>query len=375
MDDADSTARPKARVLHVAEAFGGGVFEIVKHLANRQASAGYRVAIAYGRRPETPDESQMGLRPAVTLFALPWRSRNLCAHFKAALALRLLVRRWRPDIVHLHSSFASVVGAIVISRRILRISTPHAYSFTMGTRGRLTNTSLRLLELFAARRVDIVGAVSHSEAAIARGSLGIADVVVVPNGIPELDSNAMQVKYCKAPRPLVVAMGRAEAQRRPHDCAQILGALTDIADVQWIGGMSTSAAGESVLAAHGIQVTGWLPREEAMSRLGEAWAYLHWTAWDGQPLSILEAMARDVVVVASDIAPNREIVGAPQVRATNSDAIALLRSVITDHTVAEHLTQRQRDIRVSYGAERMSAQWMSVYKTGLAPPIGARAHP
>ena len=39
----------------------------------------------------------------------------------------------------------------------------------------------------------------------------------------------------------------------------------------------------------------------------EAKVYLHWTAWDGLPLSILEAMANDVVVIASDIPANREL--------------------------------------------------------------------
>ena len=37
----------------------------------------------------------------------------------------------------------------------------------------------------------------------------------------------------------------------------------------------------------------WLPLldNQRLERLAGATAYLHWTAWDGQPLSVLEAMA------------------------------------------------------------------------------------
>ena len=350
------------RILHVAEAFGGGVFEVVKHLSARQAIAGHRVAVAYGRRPETPDELSMGLHPAVVAYPLPWRSRQLMAHLKTAAALRRLIGRWHPDIIHLHSSFATVVGAAVAPRNIARISTPHAYSFTMGTRGRTANAALRALELVAARGVDLVGAVSSSEAEIARTSLGIRKVAVVRNGIPELDAGAAPVRSSKSPSPLVVAMGRAEAQRRPEECAQILAGVRDIADVEWIGGMSTSSMGETVLAQHGIKITGWLPRDAALDRLGQARAYLHWTAWDGQPLSVLEAMARDVVVVASDIPPNREILGDTQVCATPQEAVALLRELLTDTRTADEMLARQQAVRGAYGADRMAVDWLAVYE-------------
>ena len=60
-------------------------------------------------------------------------------------------------------------------------------------------------------------------------------------------------------------------------------------------------------------MTGLAAAAEAVKRLSEATIYLHWSASDGQSLAILEALANDVVVVASDIPANREILGLGQV--------------------------------------------------------------
>ncbi|MFL5826928.1 MAG: glycosyltransferase, partial [Thermoleophilaceae bacterium] len=94
----------------------------------------------------------------------------------------------------------------------------------------------------------------------------------------------------------------------------------------------------------------------------DAVAYLHWTAWDGQPLSVLEAMARDAVVVASDIPPNREVLGPDQVSASEDQAIELLRRVISDSGLRDSLLAEQRRRRRAYGAQRMVDQWLELYR-------------
>ena len=77
-------------------------------------------------------------------------------------------------------------------------------------------------------------------------------------------------------------------------------------------------------------MTGWCGRDEALDHLAQATVYVHWTAWDGQPLSVLEALARDVIVIASDIPANRDIVGAGQVFDSVGAAQAFLRRVLAD---------------------------------------------
>jgi glycosyltransferase involved in cell wall biosynthesis len=169
--------------------------------------------------------------------------------------------------------------------------------------------------------------------------------------------------------PVVLGLGRADAARRPAGTGRILAALRDVAEVEWVGGGTATDAGIRTLQAHGIPVTGWLDQDEAKARLAGATAYLHWSAWDGQPLAVLEAMARDVAVVASDIPPNRELVGAAQVCAGEEEAIALLRAIVADAAVRDRLIDAQRERRAHYSAARMAGEWETVYRRlcGAAP--------
>jgi glycosyltransferase involved in cell wall biosynthesis len=356
------------RILHVVESFGGGVYEVVRVLAGSLAERAQTVGVAYGVRPETPPGVEATLDPRVEVFPLPWTERTLRAQLAARRALGRLERRWQPDVIHLHSSFAGAVGAVAVGSRRPTVYSPHGYSFTMaGSRAR--RTAFRTIERGIARRVTTVGAVSHSEAALA-AELGTARAIVtVPNGIPELDAPAGAPPDRPAAPLLVVAMGRVMAQRRPEQAAEILAAARDAAQVLWVGGGRDDEPDAEVLQAAGIPVTGWCGRDEALAHLGRATVYVHWTAWDGLPLSVLEAMARDVIVVASDIAANRDVVGPRQVFATVAGAQAFLRRVLADAGLRAELLAEQRERARAFGAEAMADGWLAVYRS----LVGARA--
>jgi glycosyltransferase involved in cell wall biosynthesis len=352
------------RVLQVIEAYGGGALEVVTTISERLAEQGHAVGIAYGVRPETPADVRARVAEAVEVFPLPWTARTARAQLSAARSLRRLVADWRPDLVHLHSSFAGVVGSFALRGRVPLVYTPHAYSFTSAAHRRGRRAAYRALERLVARRTQVVAAVSESEARLAREVVGATSVACIPNGIPELDEGGRPPPAAAAAGPSVVAMGRIVPQRRPAECARILAELDGTAEVAWVGGGGPDGPdgrGARALQEAGVEITGWVDREAAMARLGAATAYLHWTAWDGQPLSVLEAMARDVVVVASDIDANRELVGDEQVCGSEAEAVALLQAVVTDPGRRRRMLDSQRARRGAYGAQRMVDEWAELY--------------
>jgi glycosyltransferase involved in cell wall biosynthesis len=349
---------------------------VVAAIAAGQVEQGDSVAIAHGRRPETPGDPAAVLDPRIEVFELGWARRSPGEQLRGTRELRRLVAEWAPDVIHLHSSFAGVAGVLGLGRSVPTVYSPHGYSFTIRDHGRARRAAYTLAERLVAARVSMVGAVSRSEADAAAGVARAKRVVVVPNGIPELDSPPGGIPERDARRPLVVALGRTDTARRPSEAARILGSVADVAAVEWIGGAGRGAVPSEAVTDHGVPLTGWLPRKDAIARLRAATACLHWAAWDGRPLSVLEAMACDVVVVGSDIPPLRELLSPEQLCADERAAAGLLRRVLTDRALRDRLLEDQRRRRSEGGARRMTAGWRTVYAdlaggTSVARPLTA----
>lgn len=354
------------RILHVTEASAAGTLQVVRDLATHQAANRHVVTLAYADRPETPAELAQTAAVGVELVPLRWSRRSPTAQVAVGRALRRLARKRRPDVVHLHSSFAGAVGALALPRGLPLIYTPHGLAFARGGVGRPVAAGVRAIEALVARRSALLGAVSDAEAELARSGLHAPRVAVVRSGIPELD-RALPAATPERPETIVVAMGRITEARQPAAAARILSALARDASVSWIGD-----GDDATLREAGIPVTGWLPRAEALERLGEATVLLHWSAWDGRSLVLLEAFARDVVVVASAIPANREVVGPRQVCADEATAVALARSIIASPELRAELLADQRARAAGFGAERAGAEWLELYEQVLARPVVGR---
>lgn len=347
----------------MAEAFGGGMFEITRMQAEGLARLGFEVAIAHGRRPETPKHVEKVIDSSVQLIPLPWTRRSVGAQVRAQRALRRIVREWKPDLIHLMSSFSGLHG-VFAAADIPTVYTPQAYAFMIVGEPVYKRWIYLMIESFVASRVTVVGACSLSEGEQARSLPGSHAVVVVPNGIDELSRDDFVISNHRR-KPKVVGMGRPLPQRQPEACARILAAVGDVGEVKWIGGGPEERAGTRALTEAGIPMTGWMPRVEVLRSLAESMVYLHWTAWDGLPLSVLEAMALDVVVVASDIGPNREVLGSEQVCRSEREAAELVRRLLVDPGMRERFIENQRERRRFYGAEAMVERWAEVYASLL----------
>jgi glycosyltransferase involved in cell wall biosynthesis len=353
----------------------------VRMIAEGGEREGGAHAIAYGRRPETPPDPRADISNDVELIALDWRRGSPRSHIAVTRTLVRLCDEWSPDVIHLHSSFAGLVGVLALRGRAPLVYTPHAFASEIAGTPWLRRMAFRSGERFIVRHADLVGAVSDSEATTAR-ALGARRLVCVPNGIPELDFAEPGADGEPIPpplRPRVIAVGRVSAQRQPEASARILSAVADVADIAWIGAAAddgrASRAWNEALTSAGAAPTGWLPREAVLAEMRSSTAYLHWTAWDGLSVSLLEAMACDAVIVASDTAPSRDVLDSRQLCSSEDEAVRLLRRIATDRAFATGLLAVQHRRRVRHSAALMVQAWLQLYdqlSRGVSPAAAKR---
>ena len=99
----------KKKVLHLVEATGGGVFTYLAELANGMSDE-FDVSIAFGMRKETPENYEDYFNEGIKLIKVEnfTRSLNVVKDIKAYIELRKIVKKEKPDIIHLHSFFQNI---------------------------------------------------------------------------------------------------------------------------------------------------------------------------------------------------------------------------------------------------------------------------
>ncbi|MEP7276986.1 MAG: glycosyltransferase, partial [Betaproteobacteria bacterium] len=101
------------RIVQLSEAFTGGVFASVTGLSNGLAERGHEVHLAYARRPETPADIRSFVHPSITLYEIEMvRPIDLAVDWRSFVTIRRLLRTLAPDVLHVHSSKAGVLGRL-----------------------------------------------------------------------------------------------------------------------------------------------------------------------------------------------------------------------------------------------------------------------
>lgn len=307
----------RLKILHVAQPGSGGVAAVVLDLVRAQQADGHEVAVA------CPQDTPLASRLARIAVAVePWAAARSPGPglLGETLRLRRIVRRRRPDLLHLHSSKAGLVGRLAVRGRIPTVFQPHAWSF-VAVDGALRAASLRW-EQFATRWADRVVCVSEAEQEIAERNAVRARFDVVPNGI---DVDWFQPAQRAAARatapiaamglgpqaPLVVCVGRLCRQKGQDVLLAAWGQV-----VEQVGAARLALVGDGpdtehisgLIAAHrtlgGVFLAG--ATDDPRPWYQAADLVVLPSRWEGMALVPLEASACGRRVVASDVAGVRE---------------------------------------------------------------------
>ena len=155
-------SRRMTSVLHVSQAVEYGVGRYLSDLVTDQARRGWRVDVAV-----PPSERLEALCARQGVAHHRWDARRSPGPSVVGEMRRLtaILHRVEPDVVHLHSSKAGLVGRLVVRRRRPTIFSPHGWSFLH--EGRMMQRASLVWERAGARWADLI--VCGSEAERRRG--------------------------------------------------------------------------------------------------------------------------------------------------------------------------------------------------------------
>lgn len=299
----------KKKVLHIVEAFGGGVFTVLNDLING-LSEEYEIVIAYSLREQTPERFKEYFNNDVKFIEVKNFTRSISPirDFKALMEIRNIVKKEKPDIVHLHSSKAGILGRIGIhSRKIKMFYNPHGFSFLKLDDSRLKRTVYRMIEKVTAMINPKCTIVGCSKGEYNEAKKINSNSICINNGIDirklNEETKELHIKEIDYKNLKICTVGRISFQKNPKTFNEVAKAFPSY-KFTWIG----DGERKEELTASNITVTGWMTRKEVLKELNDNDIFLLLSLWEGLPISLLEAMYLKKICIVSDVIGNRDVI-------------------------------------------------------------------
>lgn len=297
------------KVLYIVESFGSGVFSFLVDLVNG-IDNDFKITIAYGVREETLDNFREYFSNKIKFIKVEnfTRSINPQKDIKALKEIKKIIKDEKPDIVHLHSSKAGVLGRLAVSGSKIRMFyNPHGFSFLKKDDSFVKRKIYWLIEKTMAivnRKCIVVGC-SNGEYLEAK-KLN-KNAICINNGIDinklyketkDLAPSKIDYKNIK-----ICTVGRIGYQKNPEMFNKIAEKFPDI-KFTWIGDGDL----KDKLTNSNVNVTGWKERKEVLQILNENDIFILTSLWEGLPLSLLEAMYMKKLCIVNNCIGNRDVI-------------------------------------------------------------------
>ncbi|MBE5925445.1 MAG: glycosyltransferase family 4 protein [Lachnospiraceae bacterium] len=348
------------KVLHIVEAFGGGVYTFLVPLMNATCEE-FDTTIAYALRPQTPKDYKNQIDSKIHLIEGKnfVRSLSPIKDIKTFFEIKKIVKDVKPDVIHLHSSKSGFIGRMAINcKKNTVFYTPHGYAFL-----KLDDTPLKRKIYYF---IEKIAALTHcTTIAVSKGEYEIAlklskRALFINNGI-NIDINSPMPNMVNTQKPLICTVGRICYQKNPWVFNQVAKNLPDI-NFMWIG----DGEMRDTITAPNITVTGWIPRDEAIEKLNTADIFLLPSLWEGLPISLLEAMYAGKPAIVSPVIGNKDVIrhGANGFFAsTPLEYITIINNIINGkYDIEKIVSTAYNEILKEYNTSVMSSKYAILYR-------------
>lgn len=298
------------RIIHIVESFGGGVYSYFKDLAlffSQHTQIETYIVYSNKRKEITQEQIDQDFPPSIRLIPIEMeRELKPLQDLRSTFALRKTIKQLRPDVIHLHSSKAGVIGrwaSIMPNYKRKVFYTPHGYSFL---RQDISSAKRKLFYGIEKATQFLFGgttiACGDTEYKIAQRN---GKSLLVRNGIDLMHLNQHYTAKDNSSSQLIIGtIGRISYQKNPALFNEIA-LLFPQHHFLWIGDGEL----RDQLTAPNITISGWFTNNtEVFPYLNQLDLYLQTSLWEGLPIAVLEAMAFRKPIIATDVIGNNDIV-------------------------------------------------------------------
>lgn len=349
----------KKKILYVVEAMGGGVFTYIVDLANELVNE-FDMYIAYAVRPQTPLNYKEYFDKRIHLIEVKSFCREIkpAQELKAIKEVKAIAEEVKPDIIHLHSSKAGVIGRIAFNGKDTPLFyTPHGYSFLMANYKPAKRIMFKAIETVMAKRSCTTISCSLGEH---QETLKMTkNATYVNNAINVEDLKRRLDKVEKKNHPFTVfTLGRICYQKNPALFNSIAEKMPDTKFL-WIGDGDL----REELKSKNIEITGWVNRDEVLKRSMNADVFVLTSLWEGLPISLLEAMYMKKLCVVSNVIGNRDVIHNGQNGYVCSDVDEFVKAIEERKEV--YVEKAYQDLLENYEVKGQATRYAEIYSRSL----------
>lgn len=352
----------KKKVLHIVEAFGGGVFTFLVDLVNATSDE-FDITILYSTRKETPENFEKYFKNNIKFIQSKYLKReiNIKNEFKAIKEVRRIIESEKPDIVHLHSSKAGIIGRMAVrGKKVKVLYNPHGFSFLMKNISKSKKIFYWFVEKIISLKKGTIIACSKGEY---RKAIKVnKKAICINNGIDinkiDEETKNLTEKIVDIDKLRICMVGRINYQKNPKLFNQIA-AENPEKNFTWIGDGDL----KKELTSSNIEVTGWKNREEVLNILNNNDIFVLPSLWEGLPIALLEAMYMKKVCIVSNVIGNKDVIKDNIngfIAYEESDYTKIINSL--NLKIIKRITENAKnDIKEEYNVKNMIESYKKIY--------------
>lgn len=351
------------KIIHLIESAATGTLSIANMAANEQVKV-HDVFVVYSRRPDTPTNIESLFQPAINLIQEDLSASNFPF---SVFTLRKHLKQFKPDVVHCHSSFAGFIGrlaALGLNTKVFY--SPHCISFMRKDISASKRFAFELFELIGCVKKSTYIACSQSEQIAIADALPNANVVLLENAVDLSEFKAPVSKQTQSSAIKVITVGGIRPQKGPAEFAKLASDFNNKnIEFIWIGDGEQDH--KQCLIDAGVQVKGWMPRTDVINELHQADLYLSTALWEGMPVSVIEACAAGLPVIARNCDGNKDIINHDvngYLFNTTAEAVDQLTSYFDSPlTLNELADASNKQVFSRFSVERFTTELERIYQS------------